>query len=147
MENNFNATIIKSRNIFYIILSLVLLISCVSIEYEYDVIFDKENSFKREIDPKTLNGKVFKVYNGKRYEIGLLEEGKKSGKWLLRYQNGNQREQINYYNGVKNGLSSITGVCKRRNNNKRHGGGANAFSNPTDEENPMSMFHDEIEDL
>jgi hypothetical protein len=51
--------------------------------------------------------------------------------------------QVEYQNSgfLSNLKSSITGVCKRRNapGNKRHMGG--------DEENPMSMFHDEIEDL
>ena len=51
--------------------------------------------------------------------------------------------QVEYQNSgfLSNLKNSITGVCKRRNapGAKRQLGG--------DEENPMSMFHDEIEDL
>jgi predicted nucleic acid-binding Zn-ribbon protein len=47
-------------------------------------------------------------------------------------------ENSGFFTNIKN---SITGVCKRRNNKDKRGYGSG------NDENPMSMFHDEIEDL
>lgn len=84
---------------------------------------------------------IVEIEQNRRKEKHMIEQ-----KQQLRRERDNMSQKLGemqekYENsgfiaGVKNTMASITGVCKRR--NKR---------DPKFEENPMSMFHDEIEDL
>ena len=98
-----NKTIFLIKNLFFFIL-LQTSFNCTISEYDYDIIFDKNNnSFKNADIP--LEGLVYKKYGESKIEVGYLENGEKNGKWLLRYPNKEKKEQTTYYNGMKNGLS------------------------------------------
>ena len=79
-------------------------LGCSVNEYDYDKIFDKNNNSTKNIN-KPLEGLVYKVYDKTKFEVGLLENGKKNGKWLLRYPGKQRKEETTYIDGIKNGLS------------------------------------------
>lgn len=69
-------------------------------------------------------------------DLGFARKGlKQKEKDLIDLQA--KYDNSGFLTGLKN---SITGVCKRRNNKENR-----RFSES--DENPMSMFHDEVEDL
>ena len=54
------------------------------------------------LDNSIVNGKIYSKNNNKTY-LGDIIEGKKNGKWIELYSNGNKKNEFFYKNGLLNG--------------------------------------------
>ena len=54
------------------------------------------------LDSNIVNGKIYSKNNNKIY-LGDIIDGKKNGKWIELYSNGNKKNQFVYKNGLLNG--------------------------------------------
>lgn len=88
-----NKTIFLIKNLFFFIL-LFTSFNCTISEYDYDIIFDKNNnSFKNADIP--LEGLVYKKYGESKIEVGYLENGEK--KWKVAFKISQQRKKRTNY--------------------------------------------------
>jgi antitoxin component YwqK of YwqJK toxin-antitoxin module len=63
--------------------------------------------YYNKIDQSIVNGKIYFKNNGNNIYLGYIIEGKKNGKWLEVYSNGNRKGQFVYKNGLLNGAYTI----------------------------------------
>ena len=74
-------------------------------EYHLETLSKKNDIYFDNVSNEIVNGNVYQIYKNIKVHIGEINNGKKSGKWTLRYKNGQKREEDTFLNGIQEGLS------------------------------------------
>lgn len=95
------------RKYLIISLSLLLFLSVgftQTKEYNIDDLLEKDGLISEKFNDKILNGDVYQMFGDKKVPLGKMKDGKKEGKWIGWYKNGQKLSEGIYKDGKRDGL-------------------------------------------
>ena len=75
------------------------------VQYNIDSITKLNNLYVKSFSNEMVNGRVYMLLDDKRFHLGNIKDGLKTGKWFDWYLNGLKKEELNFVNGRKNGFN------------------------------------------
>jgi len=88
----------------YISLLLFLSVGLSQKEYDIDNIIKQDGVYIKKFSDEIVNGKVFQMFGEMKVPLGEMKDGKKEGKWIGWYENGQKKEEGTYKDGKEDGL-------------------------------------------
>ena len=74
--------------------------------YNLDSIVLQNNLYLKKFSHDIVNGRIYKVINNRNIFLGRISKGLKIAVWNDWYSNGMKKEEVNFLNGMKNGLNT-----------------------------------------
>ena len=93
----------------YLFISLLLFLSVGFSQKEYDInhILKRDGVYIKKFSDEIVNGKVFKMFGEMKVPLGKMKDGKKEGKWISWYPNGQKKSVVTYKDEKLDGLFTI----------------------------------------
>jgi antitoxin component YwqK of YwqJK toxin-antitoxin module len=89
----------------HIIISLLFLsVGLSQKEYDINHIVLQNGVYIKKFSDEIVNGKVFQMGGDMKVPLGKMKDGKKEGKWMVWYKNGQKEEEGTYKDGKRDGL-------------------------------------------
>ena len=94
------------KRLLLFVLPLLLIVGCSTSQKEYDInhIVKLNGVYVKEISDEIVNGEVFQMFGDMKLPLGKMKDGKKEGKWISWYPNGQKWSEETYKNGEIDGL-------------------------------------------
>ena len=94
----------EMKKILLIILPLLLIVGCEKQkEYSIDNIIEREGIYYKKFTEEIVNGFVFEEIEGTKVKLGRMKNGKKDGKWIDWYENGQKKKEVSWKDGNYDG--------------------------------------------
>ena len=92
----------------HIIISLLFLsVGLSQKEYDINHIVEQNNVYIKKFSDEIVNGKVFQMFGDMKVPLGKMKDGKKEGKWIYWYPNGQKKSVLTYKDEKLDGLFTI----------------------------------------
>ena len=89
----------------YLIISLLFLsVGFCQKEYDINQIVERDGVYIKKFSDEIVNGKVVQMGGDMKVPLGKMKDGKKEGKWMLWYENGQKEKEGTLKDGKENGL-------------------------------------------
>ena len=90
----------------YPLIIVFLFLSVIVGQQEYNIknLLIVDGFFVKKFSDVPINGKVFQIFDDIKVPLGMIENGKKEGKWIRWYKNGRKKDESTYKDGELNGL-------------------------------------------
>jgi hypothetical protein len=87
---------------------LILFVLPLFAQNEYDIthLIKKNGIYIKKFSDEKVNGEVFRMFGDMKAPLGKMKDGKKEGKWVDWYENGQKEYEETYKNDKINGLST-----------------------------------------
>jgi len=83
----------------YISLLLFISVGFCQKEYDIDHIIKQDGVYIKKFSDEKVNGKVFQMFGDMKVPLGKMKDGKKEGKWISWYPNGQKRLEETWKDG------------------------------------------------
>jgi|TARA_B100000809_G_C14876319_1_gene437473 antitoxin component YwqK of YwqJK toxin-antitoxin module len=87
-----------------LLIGLLLSFGFAQKEYDKDHIVERDTIYIKKFSNEIVSGKVFGMWGDMKVPLGVIKDGKKEGKWISWYKNGNKEGEGTFKDGKEDGL-------------------------------------------
>ena len=82
-----------------LLIGLLLSFGFAQKEYDKDHIVERDTIYIKKFSNEIVSGKVFGMWGDMKVPLGVIKDGKKEGKWISWYKNGNKEGEGTFKDG------------------------------------------------